>query len=182
MSRSEKKVYLTFDDGPVPIVTPWVLETLAHYGVKASFFCVGENVKNNPDIYSKILKEGHAVGNHTYNHLKGFSTKNTDYFENVKKCREFIQSNLFRPPYGQLKKTQQTFLAKAYKLIMWDVISHDYSSAISPEKCLENVTKNARNGSIIVFHDSAKAFRNLEYTLPRAIMYLKENNFKFGVL
>jgi peptidoglycan/xylan/chitin deacetylase (PgdA/CDA1 family) len=181
MPDTEKNVYLTFDDGPVPVITEWVLDLLKLENIKATFFCVGENVEKHPEIYARILREGHAVGNHTFNHIKGLSTSNPQYYKNVQQCRKYIQSDLFRPPYGQLKTSQQDRLSRQYQIIMWDVLSYDYSSAVSPERCLENVTKNVRNGSIIVFHDSVKAFPNLESALPKSIAYMKENGFSFSL-
>ena len=179
MPDTEKKIYLTFDDGPIPQITEWVLGVLDRYKIKATFFCVGENVEKHPGIYSKLLEKGHRVGNHTFNHIKGLSTSNALYYKNVQQCRKYIDSNLFRPPYGQLKTTQETHLSKMYKIIMWDVLSYDYSASVSPEKCLNNVIKNTRNGSVIVFHDSIKAFKNLEFALPKAIEHLQRENFEF---
>jgi peptidoglycan-N-acetylglucosamine deacetylase len=181
MPSSENKIYLTFDDGPVPEVTPWVLDVLDRHGIKATFFCVGENVKKYPDLYKEIVRRGHTTANHTFNHIKGLSTSNEDYFQNVERCREEVSSDLFRPPYGQIKPSQQNFLSKNYRIIMWDVLSYDYSSAISPEKCLENVMRNTRRGSIIVFHDSLKAMPNLEFALPKALEGLKEKSYEFAL-
>ncbi|MFL5751968.1 MAG: polysaccharide deacetylase family protein [Bacteroidia bacterium] len=181
MPDTEQKIYLTFDDGPVPEVTNWVLDILKRYQVKATFFCVGQNVERNAEIYSRILEEGHATGNHTFNHIKGLSTSNLQYYKNVQQCREFVNGDLFRPPYGQLKTSQQNKLSEKYRIIMWDVLSYDYSSSVRPEKCLQNVVKNVRKGSIIVFHDSVKAFPNLEYALPRAIEYLQQHNYEFAL-
>ncbi len=181
MPANNNKIYLTFDDGPVPEVSPWVLDVLKHYKVKATFFCVGDNVKKHPEIYERILTEGHQVGNHTYNHIKGLRSANNDYFENVQQCHELVNSRLFRPPYGQIKHSQQNYLAKKFRVIMWDVLSYDYSHLVSKEKCLNNVIKNTRNGSIIVFHDSVKAYPNLQFALPRAIEYLQDKRFRFSL-
>ncbi len=183
MPTYEKKVYLTFDDGPIPDVTEWVLDFLKSQNIKATFFCVGDNIIKHPEIYNRILSEGHIAGNHTFNHLKGFYTSNETYFENVNKCNEVINgSQLFRPPYGQLKFSQLRKLSKKYKIIFWDVLSYDYSNLVSPEKCLKNVVQYSRPGSIIVFHDSIKAKNNLMYALPRAVEQLKENNYRFELL
>jgi peptidoglycan/xylan/chitin deacetylase (PgdA/CDA1 family) len=180
MPEYEKKIYLTFDDGPIPDVTEWVLDYLKSYSIKATFFCVGDNIIKHPQIFNRLLAEGHSVGNHTFNHLKGFYTNNTIYFENVAKCNELLADNkLFRPPYGQLKFSQIRKLSKSYKIILWDVLSYDYSSAISPEKCLKNVIENTRPGSIIVFHDSIKAKENLIYALPRVIEHLSDKGYTF---
>lgn len=182
MSANEKKIYLTFDDGPVPVITTWVLDLLKQENIKATFFCVGENVTNNTEIYKRILSEKHAVGNHTYNHLKGWNTHGNQYIRNVIKCAEVVDSKLFRPPYGRIKKSQLTLITKQYSVIMWDVLSGDYDKNTSPEQCLKNVVENVRDGSVIVFHDSFKAKKNMEYALPKFIQYAKEKGFEFEVL
>jgi peptidoglycan/xylan/chitin deacetylase (PgdA/CDA1 family) len=183
MPAENKKIYLTFDDGPIPNVTEWVLDLLLKYKIKATFFCVGENIQKHPEIYQRILSDGHTVGNHTFNHLKGFYTSNDNYFENINKCDDVLNGSiLFRPPYGQLKFSQIRRLSKKYKIIMWDVLSVDYSNKISPEKCLKNVIDNVRAGSIIVFHDSIKAKENLMYALPKAIENLLQKDFLFEKL
>lgn len=182
MPVNEKKIYLTFDDGPVPIITTWVLDILKQENIKATFFCVGENVSNNTEIYTRILDEKHAVGNHTYNHLKGWNTHGNQYIRNVIKCAEVVDSKLFRPPYGRIKKSQLSLINKQYSVIMWDVLSGDYDKNTSPEQCLKNVIGNVRNGSVIVFHDSFKAQKNMEYAFPRFIRYAKEKGFEFDVL
>ena len=179
---TEKKIYLTFDDGPVPSITTWVLDVLKKENIKATFFCVGENVSKNTEIYQRILDEKHAVGNHTYNHLKGWNTHGNQYVRNVIKCAEVVDSKLFRPPYGRIKNSQIALITKQYSVIMWDVLSGDYDKNTSPEQCLKNVTDNVRNGSIIVFHDSYKAQKNMEYALPKFIQYAKEKGFSFEVL
>lgn len=185
MPSNKKKIYLTFDDGPIPIITPWVLDLLKTENIKATFFCVGENITNNPEIFQRILIEGHAAGNHTYNHLNGWNTHGNQYVRNVLKCAEVmkkegeISSGLFRPPYGRAKKKQIAQLASHYSIIMWDVLSGDYDKNTSPEQCLKNVIENVRNGSIIVFHDSLKAQKNMEYALPEFIRYAKEKGFEF---
>jgi peptidoglycan/xylan/chitin deacetylase (PgdA/CDA1 family) len=181
-SPDEKVLYLTFDDGPIPGVTPWVLDVLDKYHIKATFFCVGENVKNNPEIYQEILKRGHRTGNHTYNHYRGF-TKNTEaYLLNVEMASAYIDSNLFRPPHGDLLLSQLRTLRKKYQVVQWDVISRDYNQKLAPEKVLDIVLKYARNGSIIVFHDSLKARQNMEYAMPRAVGRLLEMGYRFDTL
>ena len=196
MEKESKKIYLTFDDGPVPSVTPWVLDVLKQYDIKATFFCVGENVLKHPDVFQRILEEGHSVGNHTYNHLNGWNTHSKKYMENVELCNQAlisgsrgVHNNLFRPPYGKAKKTQLVNLSSkkdpdqtSYSIIMWDVLSGDYDKNTSPETCLKNVNDHVRNGSIIVFHDSPKAQQNLEYALPRFIEFAKEQGFEFEKL
>ena len=181
----EKKVYLTFDDGPTPEITAWVLNQLKAFDAKATFFCIGDNIRKYPEIFNSILLNGHNIGNHTFNHYNGWKTKTRDYFENVLSCKEAIQQQttdnrqLFRPPYGKIKKSQaKAILEVGYKIIMWDILSADFDTTITPEKCLENVLKNVAPGSIIVFHDSAKAFKNLEYTLPRTLQFLKDNQYQ----
>jgi len=171
-------VYLTFDDGPIPEATPWVLDQLKAYDAKATFFCVGENVKNHPNIYQRILAEGHTVGNHTYNHLNAWKSKKHNYISNVDQASDLISSKLFRPPYGKLTPSLSKRISKNYDIIMWDVLSGDFDSNITAEKCLSNVKKNAREGSIIVFHDSIKAIEKLKVVLPQALAYFKEKGIE----
>lgn len=184
-----KTVYLTFDDGPTPEITEWVLDILRLHNIQATFFCIGNNIKNNPDIFKKVVAEGHAIGNHTFNHLNGWENDNKTYFSDLEDCEREITKGLrvenkiklFRPPYGRIKTSQAREVRKrGYQIIMWDVLSADFDKTITPEKCLENVIKNTREGSVIIFHDSIKAFPNLEYALPKVIEYLKKNNFRFG--
>lgn len=182
---SEKKVYLTFDDGPTPEITTWVLNQLNLFGAKATFFCIGNNIEKHPDLFQSLVSSGHIIGNHTYNHSNGWKTKTADYVANTILCSDIIQqlalknSKLFRPPYGKIKHSQAKELqAAGYKIIMWDVLSADFDKSISPQQCFENVVKNIVPGSIIVFHDSKKAFRNLEYTLPKTLQFLKENQYR----
>lgn len=175
----EKKVYLTFDDGPIPEITEWTLAQLKKYNAKATFFCIGDNIQKHPDIFQKVIEQDHAVGNHTFNHLKGWKTSLEDYIENTQKCSDIMgNSQLFRPPYGKIKPAQARALRKlGYKIIMWDIISMDFDQTISAEKCLDNVLKNIESGSIIVFHDSLKAWKNLEYVLPQTLSFLNEKGF-----
>ena len=177
-----KKIYLTFDDGPIPEITEWVLDMLMQKNIKATFFCIGENVSKYTSVYKRILAEGHAVGNHTHNHLNGWKTGRGKYLEKVEECHKVVASNLFRPPYGRIKKSQVKKLSTTYKIIMWDVLSGDFDQKTLPEKCYENVVKNTVSGSIIVFHDSFKAERNLKHALPKAIEYLLAQGFVFDVL
>ena len=177
-----KKVFLTFDDGPTPEITEWVLEQLKKYNAKATFFCIGNNIEKYPELFQKTIAEGHAIGNHTFNHLKGWKTSTEDYIENVKlfetKNPKLVTRNLFRPPYGKIKPSQSKRLRKlGYKIIMWNVLSRDYDQTISATQCLENVLPNVKTGSIIVFHDSLKAEHNLKYVLPKTLEFLKENGF-----
>lgn len=190
--NNDNSVYLTFDDGPIPEVTPWVLSELEKYNAKASFFCIGENIQKHPAIFQQVLQSGHTIGNHTLNHLNGWNTPLKAYLDNIQKCQQTIgdhsQPNkndllLFRPPYGKIRPRQSRFLRKkGYKIIMWDVLSADYDINLTKEKCLENVIKNVQSGSILVFHDSIKAFPRLEYVLPRVLKHLKENGFNFKTL
>ena len=180
--NADNKIYLTFDDGPIPEITEWVLDILQHYQIKATFFCIGDNVKKHSVIYKRILADGHAVGNHTQNHLKGWKTANQTYFKNIEECADFVQSTLFRPPYGKVKKSQYSKLIKGYKIVMWDVLSGDFDVKTSPEQCFNNVIKNTKSGSIIVFHDSIKASKNLKHVLPNAIEFLLEKGFVFDVI
>jgi len=182
--NNENKVYLTFDDGPTPEITQWTLNQLKEYNAKATFFCIGDNVRKYPEIFQKVINEGHSIGNHTFNHLNGWKTSTKDYIENTNRCDEETRNsklktrNVFRPPYGKIKPSQSKILRKlGYKIIMWDIISYDFDATISKEQCLENVLKNVQTGSIIVFHDSKKAFTNLEYVLPRTLEFLNENGF-----
>lgn len=180
--ETDKVLYLTFDDGPIPEVTPWVLEQLAAYNAKATFFCVGDNVKKYPGIYAELREAGHAVGNHTHNHLSGWGTKSSTYVDNVEACAEYIDSDLFRPPYGRLKPKQAEILLKRYKIVMWDVLSGDFDETLSGEQCLQNVLRNTENGSVIVFHDSVKARKRLEYSLPKVLKYYSDRGYRFAAL
>lgn len=179
MSPEEKVVYLTFDDGPIPIVTPWVVELLEHYGIKATFFMVGDNVHKFPQEFLQVVEAGHRIGNHTYNHLKGLFTSTGEYIENVDQADAFIHSNLFRPPHGLLKLSQYHELSKRYRFIMWDLVTRDYSSRLCGEDVLANVKEYTRNGSIITFHDSLRSEKNLRYALPRALDWLTEQGYSF---
>ena len=176
---SEKVLFLTFDDGPIPEATPWVLDTLRTYGAKATFFCVGDNVRKHPAIFHQLLAEGHAVGNHTFNHLKGWKTNTLDYLENVDQCNEIVSSPLFRPPYGSLKPSQTRMLKSRYRIVMWDVLSGDFDPSISPEECLQNVMDNIQPGSIVLFHDSLKAADRMRFALPQVLEKLSEEGWRF---
>lgn len=182
LDETDKVIYLTFDDGPITEVTPWVLELLENEDIKATFFCVGENVQKYPEVYDQILKGGHSVGNHTFNHLQGLDSNDHDFFRNIEKAGEFIDSDLFRPPHGWLKYTQYKFLKNKFRIIMWDLISCDYDRRIKPEKVLKNVTDFVRPGSIITFHDSIKAKNNLMKALPLSIKWMKEQGYRFEAI
>lgn len=178
----EKVIYLTFDDGPIPEVTPWVIQELKKFKAKATFFCIGDNIKKNRDVYQMLLDEGHQTGNHTFNHLNGWHVSTDEYVKNTNLAAEFCKSNLFRPPYGRIKFRQSLAIRKKFKIIMWDVLSYDYDKDTSPERCLKNVIDHATAGSIIVFHDSLKAEKNLRYALPEVLTYFSQKNFRFEII
>jgi len=179
LKNGQKDVFLTFDDGPNPNVTPSVLEILKQFEAKATFFCIGRNVERYPDVFKQIKDEGHAAGNHTYSHLKGWITSNAEYYNDIELAGKWIHSGLFRPPYGKIKRTQLKYLRRFYSIIMWDVMSNDYDPSISPEKCVENVIKYARPGSIIVFHDSEKSEERTLVALPRILEILRTQDYTF---
>lgn len=176
---NSKKIHLTFDDGPTPIITEKVLEILDTYKIKATFFTIGRNVERHPDIFKEIKKRGHAVGNHTYSHLNGWKTKYKEYVDDVELANLGMQSKLFRPAYGKIKPMQLRNIYKQYKIIMWDVLSGDYSSLITKEDCFNNIKKYTKEGSIIVFHDSIKASEKLLYALPKTIEYFLNKGYNF---
>ncbi|TAF45809.1 MAG: polysaccharide deacetylase family protein [Sphingobacteriales bacterium] len=216
-ARSNKTIFLTFDDGPIPIVTPWVIKTLKSYHAKATFFCIGDNINKHPDIFLQLKADEHAIGNHTYNHLNGWKTANNAYINNVNKCQHLTQTHLFRPPYGRIKKSQIFDIQKLQsenlkdigqnlnpvfnqtetlhtpfeiseianqkaQIIMWDVLSGDFDTTLSPQKCLKNVLKHTQNGSIVVFHDSLKAWERLRYVLPKALNYWQKKGYSFEII
>lgn len=178
----EKTVFFTFDDGPIPEVTPWVLEQLEYYNAKGTFFCVGENIEKHPDVFEMVKNAGHDVGNHTYNHLNGWATDKIPYFHNVRKCAHMVKSDFFRPPYGKIRPSQMEFLQRHYKIVMWDVLSADFDQDITKEQCLNNVLRSVKPGSIVVFHDSIKAWKNLRYVLPNALDILTAEGYQFKAL
>ena len=181
MNPKEKAVYLTFDDGPIPIVTPWVVDLLKQYDIKATFFMVGDNVRKHPQEFQYVVDNGHRIGNHTFNHLKGFITSTDRYVENVELADKFIQSNLFRPPHGFVNHKLYNKLSKNYQFVMWDLVTRDYSYRMCGKDVLANVKKYTRNGSIITFHDSLRSESNLKYALPLAIEWLLEQGYSFKV-
>lgn len=189
LPNNENKIYLTFDDGPTPDITEWVLSELKKYNAKATFFCIGNNIQKYPEIFKKVVSDGHSIGNHTFNHLKGWKTATETYIENTALCESEIynlkkeNTTLFRPPYGRIKFSQSKLLKKkGYRIVLWDVLSADFDQTISEEKCLENVIKNTASGSIIIFHDSEKASKNMKYVLPKALAILSEKGFLFEAI
>lgn len=178
----DKVLYLTFDDGPVPEVTPWVLDELAKYNAKATFFCVGENVKKYPAIFDHIKRQGHSVGSHTFNHCNGWSTDNVPYYHNVRYAAELVGTELFRPPYGRIKRKQAQFLQRHYQIVMWDVLSGDFDQDLDPVEVAGNVMRNAKKGSIVVFHDSIKSLSNLKGALPMVLKHFTEKGYSFEAL
>lgn len=180
INTNEKNIYLSFDDGPHPTITTFVLENLKQYNATASFFCIGKNVETHPEIYEKIINEGHLLGNHTQQHLNGWKTSNEHYINDVMQASKVIKSNYFRPPYGKIKRNQSNYLIKkGFQIIMWDVLSGDFDTSISKETCLKNVITKTKDGSIVVFHDSEKAFEKLQFTLPRMLQYFSELGYSF---
>ena len=186
IKTTEKVVYLTFDDGPTPENTDWVINTLDTFDAKATFFCIGNNIEKHPEIFKSIINKGHAIGNHTYNHLKGWKTKTKDYLINIYKTQLIIDSSynskplLFRPPYGRIKLKQVKALSKLnYQIIMWNILSKDWDKTIEKEVCLRNVIQNTKEGDIVVFHDSIKASRNMQYTLPRMLDHFTKKGYEF---
>lgn len=172
-------LYLTFDDGPVIGVTDWVLEILEKFNAKATFFCVGENVEKNPELFEEIIKQGHSVANHSYNHLSGWKTNNYTYYKNILKADELIGSKLFRPPFGRITRQQVKSLKKRYKIIMWDVLSGDFDVNLKAKTCINNVISGSKSGSIIVFHDSEKSKSNLMETLPEILRHYAAKGYNF---
>lgn len=188
VKTTQKVIYLTFDDGPVPEVTPFVLAELKKFNAKATFFCIGNNIEKHPQVFKNILDDGHCVGNHTLNHLNARKVAFDEYIKNVNGCEQILQNilssnrelKLFRPPYGRLTiKARKSLLEKGYTIVMWDVLSADFDLAVNPEKCLKNVLKNAMEGSIVVFHDSLKAKEKLEHTLPLVLAHFSKKGYSF---
>lgn len=181
MSPEEKAVYLTFDDGPIPESTPWLIDTLDRYGVKATFFMVGDNVRKYPELYELIKSRGHRLGNHTFNHVGGFTLASGRYLHNANKADKLIQSNLFRPPRGWMRNRQYITLRRHYTIIMWDLVTRDYSKHLTAADVVDNVKRYARNGSIITFHDSLRSIDKLKTALPQCIEWLQKEGYEFKV-
>ena len=177
--EADKSIYLTFDDGPTPGVTRWILNLLKQYDAKATFFLVGNNVRKYPNLTQLIADEGHSLGNHTFNHLNGWQTANGEYIKDIYKCRNLIHSNLFRPPYGKITRAQTRRLSDRYKVVMWDVLSGDFDQTLHKDKVVENVINNTVEGSVIVFHDSVKARERMQYALPKVLEHFSNRGYKF---
>lgn len=184
-----KKIFLTFDDGPIPEITPFVLETLKQFKARATFFSVGENIDRYPEVYQQILAAGHRSGNHTYNHLNGWKTENTHYLQNIVYCaqaleryRQDIDKPLFRPPYGKIKRSQVKLLHNEYRIVMWDILAGDFDPHFSAESCLQKCIRHSEHGTIIIFHDSHKAEKNLRYVLPRYLAHFTQAGYQFSAL
>ncbi len=181
MDKNERAVYLTFDDGPIPEATPFILKTLAGFGVHATFFMVGDNVRKHPELYDQIVAAGHQVGNHTFNHWGGFKHTTRSYSENVQKANDLIHSHLFRPPHGWMRWEQYFWVGRKYRIVMWDLVTRDYSKWMTADDIVANVKRYARNGSIITFHDSLKSIDKLHYALPESLRWLKEQGYEFKI-
>lgn len=182
IDTKEKNIYLTFDDGPHPVITSAILKELKKYNAQATFFCIGKNVLSHPEVYIRVIEDGHTVGNHTQNHLNGWKTKDKIYLEDIALAKKHIDSNLFRPPYGRMTRFQQKQLSApkfALKTVMWSVLSGDFDPSLKPEQCLENVLLNSKEGSIVVFHDSEKAGEKVLFALPRVLEYFTDKGYSF---
>ena len=182
MDPNEKAVYLTFDDGPIPEITPWVLDLLDKYQIKATFFMVVDNVRKHPEEYKMVVERGHRIGNHTFNHIRGFEFLTPNYMANAEKANKLLKTDLFRPPHGHMRWMQYMALKHRYKIVMWDLVTRDYSKKLRGPQVLANVMRYARNGSIITFHDSIKSWENIQYALPRSIEFLLEEGYEFKLL
>ena len=182
INPQKKSVYLTFDDGPIPEATPFVLDVLDRYGVKATFFMVGDNVRKYPEIYKMVVERGHCVGNHTFNHIGGFRHSSKEYLENTEKANLLIHSHLFRPPHGWMRILQYRLLRKHYRIVMWDLVTRDYSKRMTAADVVNNVKRYARNGSIITFHDSLKSIEKLRTALPESLRWLKDEGYSFELI
>jgi peptidoglycan/xylan/chitin deacetylase (PgdA/CDA1 family) len=181
MDRHEKAVYLTFDDGPIPEATPFILDTLKAFEAKATFFVVGDNVRKYPDLFNRIVSEGHQIGNHTHNHIGGLRHTIKEYSYNVEKANAYIHSHYFRPPHGWMRMSQYAWLSRKFKVVMWDLVTRDYSKWLTAEDVVNNIKKYARNGSIITFHDSLKSIDKLRTALPEALQWLKDEGYEFRI-
>ena len=181
MDKHERAVYLTFDDGPIPEATPFILKTLAEFNIKATFFMVGDNVRKYPDLYRQVVEAGHRIGNHTYHHIGGFRHSIKHYCDDADQANELLHTDLFRPPHGWMRIDKYLWLGRKYRIVMWDLVTRDYSKWLTPQEVLNNVRRYTRNGSIITFHDSTKSIEKLHFALPEAIKWLKKQGYEFKV-
>jgi peptidoglycan-N-acetylglucosamine deacetylase len=184
-ATTQPTVYITFDDGPHPTATPFALQQLEKHDAKATFFCVGDNVTKHPSVYKELLSHGHKTANHTFNHLNGWKTDNDTYLQNIEKARQYIDSELFRPPYGIIRSAQVKQMKQKYpdmKIIMWDILSGDFDRDITPQKCLDNVLKYIQPGSIVLFHDSEKAWERMSYALPLVLEHCSKQGWKMKAI
>jgi len=179
MASTEKIIYLTFDDGPIPETTPEILSILKNHQLQATFFCVGDNVRKHPEIFEMVRSEGHSIGNHSFSHLNGWRTPPGAFVENIHRCNEYFKTNLFRPPYGRFTFSQYMLLRKEFRFILWSLLTRDFRSSTTREKCLSNAIDNSQAGSIVVFHDSLKAVENVRYALPRFLDHFLEKGYRF---
>jgi peptidoglycan/xylan/chitin deacetylase (PgdA/CDA1 family) len=182
LNRKENSVYLTFDDGPHPQITLEVLNLLAEANAKGTFFCVGANIEKYPETYNRVLAEGHSVGNHTYDHMNGWKNSNAAYYRSILKCKNYTNSKLFRPPHGKITRTQAKAVKKKFDIVMWDVLSADFDKSVPKEKCFENVVRNIKPGSIVIFHDSEKSSEKMLYTLPKVLAFIAEKNWNLKAI
>ena len=182
IKNSDKNIFLTFDDGPNPATTPYILDILDKNSIKATFFCIGKNVDHRPTLFDEIIKRGHAVGNHTYSHLKGWRSSDQEYINDINLAAQYIPGNIFRPPYGQMKRSQIKLLRDQYKIYFWSVLSWDFNESLSAKTCVNRVVPKTRSGDIIVFHDSSKAFERMQSALPIAINKLQNKGFNFCLI
>ncbi|MFC5408194.1 polysaccharide deacetylase family protein [Larkinella bovis] len=184
VSTPEKVIYLTFDDGPIPEVTEFVIDTLKQFQARATFFCIGDNVRKHPGIFQRVQQEGHSIGNHTFNHLNGWKTDDASYLANFRQCQQQlgIPTRLFRPPYGRMKRSQGTEILKSHDVIMWDVLTGDFSQSLKPDVILQKTLNYTEPGSIVLFHDSIKAWPRMSYTLPRTLAHFSEKGYRFESL
>ena len=182
IDTSQKVIYLTFDDGPHPIITPWIIDLMKHYGAKGTFFLIGDNVSKHPELFQMYKSNGHQVGNHTHTHVKGWRSRRKNYLKEIAQCAEFVKSSFFRPPYGQINLRSIREIKKQYKVVMWDVLSWDFDNETSSEICLSNVIKSTKEGSIVVFHENEKSIKNIMYVLPKVLEHFTNLGFQFKAI
>ena len=182
IDTDEKVIYLTFDDGPHPVITPWIIDLMNKYDAKGTFFLIGDAVSKNPDLYQLYKTNGHQVGNHTFTHIKGWQSRKKNYLKEITQCSEVVESSLFRPPFGQINLQSIREIKKQYKVVMWDVLSWDFNTKTSAETCLSNVVNNSRKGSIVVFHENEKSMKNIMYVLPKVLEHFTKLGYKFKAI